>query len=138
MVSQLDEVDEVKCEPASYRISIDELALLNPRTGKVTINTGRGKEVLSIQSMVGRPGDSKTDYLVSDLAEDGNLLSVGAALGIGATRGNLVVGVFFDNTGGQGKLCYVKVDFVITRCVGSVKAVTIFKGSRRVRKVVSY
>ena len=48
MVSQLDEVDEVKCEPASDRISIDELALLNPRTGKVTINTGRGKHVLSI------------------------------------------------------------------------------------------
>ena len=86
--------------------------------------------MLSIQSMVGRPGDSKTDYLVSDLGEDGNLLSVGVALGIGATRDNLVVGVFFDNTGGQGKLCYVKADFVITRCVGSVKAVTIFKGSR--------
>ncbi|KAK2563041.1 hypothetical protein P5673_014050 [Acropora cervicornis] len=136
MVSQLDEVDEVKCEPASDRISIDELALLNPRTGKVTINTGRGKDVLSIQSMVGRPGDSKTDYLVSDLGEDGNLLSVGAALGIGATRDNLVVGVFFDNTGGQGKLCYVKADFVIARCVGSVKAVTIFKGSRLHDKVV--
>ena len=38
-----------------------------------------------------------------------------------------MVGVFFDNTGGQGKLCYVKADFVITRCVGSVKAVTILK-----------
>ncbi|KAJ7386529.1 hypothetical protein OS493_008665 [Desmophyllum pertusum] len=51
-------------------------------------------------------------------------------LGIGAKRGSLVAGVVFDNTGGAGKVCFRKENFRSYRCVGHVKHVTIFKGSR--------
>ena len=128
--SQLDETEEIKCDPQSDRISIDELTQLNPRNGRVTINTGAGKDVLSINSMVGRPGDSRTNYLVADLGADGNMLSMGAALGIDRKRGDLVAGVIFDNTGGRGQVCFLKGDFRSRRCVGNVRQVTIFKGSR--------
>lgn len=37
--SLLDETQEIKCEPESDRISIDELAQLSPRSGKVCIVT---------------------------------------------------------------------------------------------------
>ena len=128
--SQLDETEDIKCDPESDRISIDELTQLSPHNGRVTINTGAGKDVLSINAMVGRPGDSRTNYLVADLGADGNMLSMGSALGIERKRGNLVAGVIFDNTGGQGQVCFLKGNFRTRRCVGNVRQVTIFKGSR--------
>ncbi|KAJ7386526.1 hypothetical protein OS493_008662 [Desmophyllum pertusum] len=128
--SQLDETQDIKCEPDSDRISIDELAQLSPQNGKVTINTGAGKDVLSINAMIGKVYSNKRDYLVADLGADGNMLSMGAALGIGAKRGSFVAGVVFDNTGGAGKSGFRKEDFRSYRCVGHVKHVTIFKGSR--------
>lgn len=96
------------------------------------INTGAGKDVLSINSMVGKLGDNynREDYLVADLGADGNMLSMGAALGIGQKRGSLVAGVVFDNTGGAGRVCFLKGNFKTEKCVGTVKQVTIFKGSR--------
>jgi len=99
---------------------------------KVIINTGAGKDVLSINSMVGKLGDNynREDYLVADLGADGNMLSMGAALGIGQKRGSLVAGVVFDNTGGAGRVCFLKGNFKTEKCVGTVKQVTIFKGSR--------
>ena len=128
--SYLDETEDIKCDPKSDRISIDELTQLSPHNGRVTINTGAGKDVLSINAMVGRPSDSRTNYVVADLGADGNMLSMGTALGIGRKRGNLVAGVIFDNTGGQGKICFLKENFRTRRCVGNVRQVTIFKGSR--------
>lgn len=99
---------------------------------KVIINTGAGKEVLAINSTVGKLGDNynREDYLVADLGADGNMLSMGAALGIGQKRGSLVAGVVFDNTGGAGRVCFLKGNFKTEKCVGTVKQVTIFKGSR--------
>lgn len=98
----------------------------------MTINTGAGKDVLSINSMVGKMESTynKEDYLVADLGADGNMLSMGAALGVEQARESLVAGVVFDNTGGAGRVCFLKGDFKSTRCVGTVKQVTIFKGSR--------
>jgi len=118
------------CDPSSDRIAIDELDHLDPTTGRVTINTGPGKDVLSLNSMIGDVNSNKQDFIVSDLGEDGNLLSLGVALGIERKRGDLLAGVIFDNTGGNGKICYLKEDLKSKRCVGHVKKVTIFKGSR--------
>jgi len=120
----------VDCDPSSDRIAIDELDHLDPTTGKIIINTGAGKDVLSLNSMIGDVNSNKQDFIVSDLGEDGNLLSLGVALGIERKRGDLLAGVIFDNTGGNGKICYLKEDLKSKRCVGHVKKVTIFKGSR--------
>lgn len=128
--SLLDEIEDIKCVPESDRISIDELTQLSPRYGKVTINTGAGRDVLSINGMVGTVESSKGDYLVADLGADGNMLSMGAALGFNAKRGEVVSGVKFDNTRGMGRVCFRKGDFRSLRCVGNVRQVTIFKGSR--------
>lgn len=128
--SQLDETQDIKCDPESDRISIDELSLLHPYNGRVTINTGAGKDVLSINGMIGKVESNKENYLVADLGADGNMLSMGAALGIGAERGKLMSGVVFDNTGGAGRVCFRAGDFRSLRCVGNVRQVTIFKGSR--------
>ncbi|KAL9950616.1 hypothetical protein ACROYT_G043139 [Oculina patagonica] len=43
--SQRDEAQEIECAPESDRISIDELSLLNPHNGRVTINTGALKQI---------------------------------------------------------------------------------------------
>ena len=128
--SLLDETQDIKCEPESDRISIDELSLLHPYNGRVTINTGAGKDVLSINGMVGKVDSSKENYLVADLGADGNMLSMGAALGIGVERGKLMSGVVFNNVRGAGKVCFRAGDFRSLRCVGNVRQVTIFKGSR--------
>lgn len=68
--------------------------------GIVIINIGVGKDVLLINVMVGRLGDSRINYLVVDLGVDGNMLLMGVVVGIGRKCGNFVVGVIFDNIGG--------------------------------------
>ena len=128
--SRLDDTEAVKCEPESDRISIDELTRINPVHGQVTINTGAGKDVLMINGMVGNIDYSNKDFLVADLGADGNMLSIGVALGFENKRDKLVAGVWFDNSYGKGQVCYLKGDFMSTTCVGNVKHVTIFKGSR--------
>ncbi|KAL9950615.1 hypothetical protein ACROYT_G043138 [Oculina patagonica] len=126
--SQLDATQDIKCEPESDRISIDDLSKMNPFNGRVTINTGAGKDVLSINGVIGDGGNSK-NYLVADLGADGNMLSVGAALPKAYNSNSAVVGILLDNSYGLGRLCYRKDNFAL-RCVGNVRNVTIFKGSR--------
>ena len=128
----MDDTEAIQCEPESDRISIDELAQLSPNHGKVVINTDAGKDVLSINAMIGKTNYHRNDYLVTDLGADGNMLSMGAALGIDMHKDDLVVGVYFDNSAGQGKVCFMLQDFNFIRCAGTVKHVTIFKGSRYV------
>jgi hypothetical protein len=125
-----DDIQEIKCEPDSDRISIDELAYLDPSGGKIKIDTGAGKDILSINAMIGKVDSSKTDFIVADLGGDANLLSIGSTLGIGRKRGELLVGVVFDNSDGQGKICYLLENYITKRCVGNVRKVNIFKGSR--------
>ena len=127
---QRDDTQPIKCEPSSDRINIDELTHLDASSGRITINTGAGKDVLSINSMIGKLDSSKEDFLVSDLGDDGNLLSLGNTVGVGRERGKLLGGVIFDNTGGHGKICFLKEDLKSQRCVGNARRVTIFKGSR--------
>lgn len=91
---------------------------------------GAGKDVLSLNSMIGAYDSNKEDFIVSDLGEDGNLLSIGVSLNIGRKRGELLAGVIFDNIGGEGKICYLKEDLKTQRCAGNVRNVSIFKGSR--------
>ncbi|KAL9977465.1 hypothetical protein ACROYT_G014871 [Oculina patagonica] len=129
---QLDAIQDIKCEPESDRISIDDLSRMNPSTGRVTINTGSGKDVLFINGNF-QAGRSK-DYLVADLGADENMLSVGAAIPKAHNSASAVAGVLFDNRDGLGRLCYRKNEMdakeFALQCVGTVRNVTIFKGSR--------
>ena len=67
------------------------------------------------------------DILLKIKPKEGNILSFGAALGI--DRGEPLLGVMFTNTGGRGQICY-RLDYKTNRCVGSVRGVSMFKGSR--------
>lgn len=126
-----DEIEEIKCEPESDRISIDELEYLDPNNGKIKIETGPGKDLLSINSMIGKVDGSKSDFIVADLGAGANMLSLGSTLGVGKTKqGELLVGAVFENSNGQGRVCYLREDFKTHRCVGSIRNVQIFKGSR--------
>ena len=128
--SQLDASEELSCEPESDRISIDELSSLSPLNGRVAVWTGAGKDVLSIQAVIGNPGNGRDTYVLADLGADGNMLSLGAALNIGMDKDSLVAGVVFDNRRGGGNICFLLKDFKTRGCVGWAKKVTIFKGSR--------
>ena len=127
--SQLDASEELSCEPESDRISIDELSSLSPWNGRVEVWTGAGKDVLSIQAVIGSPGNGRNTYVLADLGADGNM-SLGAALNIGIEKDSLVAGVVFDNRRGVENICFLLKDFRTIYVVGSVKKVTIFKGSR--------
>ena len=122
------------CSPSNDRIEIDLLRKFDSRSGKtVTINTGEGKDILSIGGSVGEPSDPRTTILKVNLGStaEANVLSLGYALNADvAGRKDLIAGVVFDNTGGQGKVCFVKYDLVTLRCVGNVQGVTVLKGSR--------
>jgi len=125
-----DDIDENNCDPQSDRISIDELEYLDPNTGKIKIETGQGNDVLSINSMIGKIDGRKIDFIEADLGAGVNMLSLGTALGVGKKAGELLVGAVFKNTQGQGQICYLYEDFKSLRCVGTVRNVQIFKGSR--------
>ena len=137
---QKDVVQELTCEPDSDRINIDRLDRLSPWSGIVIIRTGAGRDVLSINGMIGKVHRDyrRENYLDADLGEGVNMLSLGAALNVEAKNGYVIkmerrdflAGVQFDNTEGNGKVCYIKGDFKSKRCVGNVKGVSIFKGSR--------
>ena len=128
--SQLHGSEELRCEPESDRISIDELSQLSPWNGRVIIDTGAGKDVLSINAVIGNPGNGRTTYVLADLGADGNMLSLGAALNIGMDKNSLVAGVVLDNKQGRGNICFLLKDFKTVSCVGWAKKVAIFKGSR--------
>ena len=118
------------CNPNSDRIEIDELRRFEPGSNKrVHIRTGVGKDILSIGGLIGEPNDGRTNILDGDLGVakgEANVFSVGYLLDTDRGRG----GVKFDNTAGEGRVCYLKRDLVRWRCVGKVRGVNIFKGSR--------
>ena len=122
------------CTPNSDRIEIDELRRFESGSSKkVYIRTGEGKDIFSIGGLIGEPDDDRTDILDADLggAEDeANVFSIGYLLDKDRGRADLIAGVKFDNTAGEGRVCYLKRDLVTWRCVGKVKRVNIFKGSR--------
>lgn len=122
------------CNPDSDRIEIDELRRFEPGPNKrVHIRTGVGKDILSIGGLIGEPNDPRTNILDADLGVakgEANVFSVGYLLDTDRRRDDLIGGVKFDNTAGEGRVCYLKRDLVTWRCVGKVTGVNIFKGSR--------
>ena len=58
------------------------------------------------------------------------MLSMGAALGFEAKPGNMLLGVWFDNTGGRGNIGFRSGNPKYKHLVGTVRGVTVFKGSR--------
>lgn len=121
------------CNPNSDRIEIDELRKFEPGSKKVYIRTGVGKDILSIGGLIGEPNDPRTNILDGNLGEakgEANVFSVGYLLDTDSRRDDLIGGVKFNNTAGEGRVCYLKRDLVTWRCVGKVKGVNIFKGSR--------
>ena len=122
------------CNPNSDRIEIDELREFEPGSNKkVHIRTGVGKDILSIGGLIGELTDGRTNILDGDLgvAEgEANVFSVGYLLDTDRSRADLIGGVRFDNTAGEGRVCYLKRDLVTWKCVGNVRGVNIFKGSK--------
>lgn len=122
------------CNPNSDRIEIDELRRFEAGSNKkVHIRTGVGKDILSIGGLIGEPNDGRTNILDGDLGVakgEPNVFSVGYLLNTDRGRGDLIGGVKFDNIAGEGRVCYLKRDLVTWRCVGKVRGVNIFKGSR--------
>ena len=122
------------CNPSSDRIEIDELRGFEPGSNKkVRIRTGVGKDILSIGGLIGEPNDGRTNILDGDLGVakgEPNAFSVGYLLDTDRGRDDLIGGVKFDNIAGEGRVCYLKRDLVTWRCVGKVRGVNIFKGSR--------
>jgi len=121
------------CTPNSDRIEIDELRRFELESNKkVYIRTGEGKDIFSVGGLIGEPGDGRTNILDADLgANEGgaDVFSVGYLLDKERGRVDLIGGVKFDNTAGEGRVCYLKRDLVTWKCVGKVKGVDIFKGS---------
>ena len=122
------------CTPNSDRIEIDELRRFELGSNKkVYIRTGEGKDIFSVGGLIGEPDDGRTNILDADLGtSDGgaDVFSVGYLLDKERARADLIGGVKFDNTAGEGRVCYLKRDLVTWKCVGKVKSVDIFKGSR--------
>ena len=119
-----------QCKPDSDRILIEELEIMNHNTGKATVNTGDGDDVLTVPSWILMPDNNRQDILVADLGAGNNLLSLGSTISLNRERSKMVAGVVFDNTGGNGKVCYLKADLTTKRCVGTVRGVKMFEGSR--------
>jgi len=122
------------CTSNSDRIEIDELRRFELGSNKkVYIRTGEGKDIFSVGGLIGEPDDGRTNILDADLGtSDGgaDVFSVGYLLDNERARADLIGGVKFDNTAGEGRVCYLKRDLVTWKCVGKVKSVDIFKGSR--------
>ena len=120
--------------PNSDRIEIDELRRFDLGSNKkVYIRTGEGKDIFSVGGLIGEPDDGRTNILGADLgANEGgaDVFSVGYLLDKERARTDLIGGVEFENTAGEGHVCYLKRDPVTWKCVGKVKGVDIFKESR--------
>lgn len=122
------------CNPKNDRIEIDELRRFEPGSDKrVHIRTGDGDDILSIGGLIDEPDDSRTNILDANLGEgenEENVFSIGYLLDTQRSRSDLIAGVKFDNTAGEGLVCYLKRDLDHWKCVGKVKGVDIFKGSK--------
>ena len=69
-IKELGGTQELKCEPDSNRISIDEMTRFNPINGRLTINTGAGQDMLSINGRIKGTGDQRDgNFIVADLGE---------------------------------------------------------------------
>ena len=119
-----------QCRPDSNRILLEELEIMDPNAGKGEIKTGDGDDVLTVPARVLMPSNNREDMLVADLGAGNNLLSVGSTLNLKRKYSDMVAGVVFDNIGGVGRLCYLKADLITKRCVGNVRGVKLFEGSR--------
>ena len=118
------------CRPESDRVLIEELEIMNEDSGKAEVKTGDGDDVLTVPSWILMPNNNRQDILVADLGAGNNLLSVGSTISLKRERSKMVAGVIFDNTGGNGKLCYLRADLSTKKCVGTVRGVKVFEGSR--------
>ena len=120
--------EDNECRPDSDRILLEELEIMDPVAGKGEVKTGDGDDVLTVPARV--LINDREDILVADLGAGNNLLSVGATLDLNREYSDMVAGVVFDNTGGVGKVCYTMADLNDKRCVGTVRGVKVFEGSR--------